>query len=58
MLGAADNIVHYLMIQRTSAVTTTVVGEIKIIGLLLLSALLLGACPCSLLCQVAFGVSS
>ena len=28
------NLVHYLMIQRTSAVTTTVLGEIKIIGLL------------------------
>lgn len=36
------NVVHYLMIQRTSAVTTTVLGEIKIVGLLLLSALLLG----------------
>ena len=43
---AADNVVHYLMIQRTSAVTTTVLGEIKIIGLLLLSSLLLGAAPC------------
>jgi ABC-type Mn2+/Zn2+ transport system permease subunit len=42
--GVADNIVHYLMIQRTSAVTTTVLGEIKIVGLLLLSALLLGVC--------------
>lgn len=30
------------MIQKTSAVTTTVLGEVKIIGLLLLSALLLG----------------
>ncbi len=38
----AYNVVHYLMIQRTSAVTTTVLGEIKIVGLLLLSALLLG----------------
>ncbi len=38
----AYNVVHYLMIQRTSAVTTTVLGEIKIVGLLILSALLLG----------------
>ena len=36
------NVVHYLMIQRTSAVTTTVLGEIKIIGLLVASAFLLG----------------
>lgn len=36
------NVVHSLMIQKTSAVTTTVLGEIKIVGLLLLSALLLG----------------
>ena len=43
----AYNVVHYLMIQRTSAVTTTVLGEIKIVGLLLLSALLLGESPLS-----------
>ena len=36
------NVVHSLMIQKTSAVTTTVLGEVKIIGLLLLSAILLG----------------
>jgi hypothetical protein len=30
------------MIKKTSAVTTTVLGEIKIVGLLVLSALLLG----------------
>ena len=41
------NVVHYLMIQRTSAVTTTVLGEIKIIGLLFASAFLLGLSPCS-----------
>jgi hypothetical protein len=44
------NVVHYLMIQRTSAVTTTVLGEIKIIGLLVASAFLLGtllACSAS-----------
>ncbi len=31
----------------TSAVTTTVIGEAKIVGLLLLSALLLGADACA-----------
>ena len=36
------NVVHSLMIQQTSAVTTTVVGQAKIMGLLILSALLLG----------------
>ena len=36
------NVIHYLMIQMTSAVTTTVLGEIKIVGLLLLSIMLLG----------------
>lgn len=34
--------VHSLMIQRTSAVTTTVLGEVKILGLLVLSAAVLG----------------
>ncbi len=38
----AYNMVHSLMIKRTSAVTTTVLGEVKIVGLLVLSALLLG----------------
>lgn len=44
------NVVHYLMIQMTSAVTTTVLGEVKIVGLLLLSIMLLGKlsyCPCA-----------
>jgi drug/metabolite transporter (DMT)-like permease len=36
------NLVHSAMIKRTSAVTTTVLGELKIVGLLVLSALLLG----------------
>ena len=36
------NVVHYLMIQMTSAVTTTVLGEVKIVGLLVLSVMLLG----------------
>lgn len=30
------------MIKKTSAVTTTVLGEVKIVGLLVLSAMLLG----------------
>lgn len=46
------NVVHYLMIQRTSAVTTTVLGEIKIIGLLVASAFLLGAL-CSIIPSLA-----
>ena len=41
----AYNIMHYIMIQKTSAVTTTVVGEVKIVGLMILSALLLGKWP-------------
>ena len=36
------NVVHSLMIQQTSAVTTTVLGEAKIVGLMLLSYLILG----------------
>lgn len=38
----AYNMVHSLMIKRTSATTTTVLGMVKIVGLLLLSAFLLG----------------
>ncbi|PRW61386.1 Drug Metabolite transporter superfamily [Chlorella sorokiniana] len=36
------NLTHSTLIKRTSAVTTTVLGEIKIVGLLVLSAILLG----------------
>ena len=36
------NVVHSLMIQQTSAVTTTVLGEVKIVGLMVLSYVLLG----------------
>ncbi len=55
------NVVHYLMIQMTSAVTTTVLGKVKIIGLLVLSVLLLGK-SCSpahscLACHVCEGVA-
>ena len=41
----AYNVVHNAMIKLTSAVTTTVIGEAKIVGLFVLSALLLGARP-------------
>ena len=41
-IALAYNIVHSLMIQQTSAVTTTVIGQAKIIGLLMLSAIILG----------------
>ena len=36
------NVVHSMMIQQTSAVTTTVLGEAKIIGLMILSYVVLG----------------
>ncbi len=42
-LALAYNVVHATMIQRLSAVTTTVLGEAKIVALLALSALFLGA---------------
>jgi len=42
-LALAYNAVHATMIQRLSAVTTTVLGEAKIVALLALSALFLGA---------------
>ncbi|KAA6421352.1 MAG: hypothetical protein FRX49_08629 [Trebouxia sp. A1-2] len=42
IVALSYNVIHSLMIQKTSAVTTTVLGEVKIVGLLLLSALLLG----------------
>ena len=38
----AYNVVHNAMIKMTSAVTTTVIGEAKIVGLFILSAVLLG----------------
>ena len=43
--------VHSLMIKKTSAVTTTVLGEVKIVGLLILSAMLLGERGGSRRCQ-------
>ncbi|KAK9906462.1 hypothetical protein WJX75_002209 [Coccomyxa subellipsoidea] len=42
MLALSYNIVHSLMILHTSAVATTVIGEAKIIGLLILSYFILG----------------
>jgi drug/metabolite transporter (DMT)-like permease len=42
VMAVSYNLTHATMIKRMSAVTTTVVGEVKIVGLLLLSALLLG----------------
>lgn len=41
-IALSYNLVHSLMIQCTSAVTTTVLGEIKIVGLMLASYLILG----------------
>lgn len=38
----AYNMIHYLVIKMTSAVTTTVLGEMKIVLLLILSAIMLG----------------
>ena len=42
-LALGYNVVHSLMIKHTSAVATTVIGEAKIVGLLLLSYFVLGA---------------
>ena len=57
-LALAYNVVHATMIQRLSAVTTTVLGEAKIVALLVLSALFLGAPPaCRLVCCMARGGS-
>lgn len=42
-IAVCYNLTHSTLIKRTSAVTTTVLGEIKIIGLLILSTILLGA---------------
>ena len=36
------NIVHSLVIQRTSAVTTPVIGMIKVVAIVVLSAIFLG----------------
>ena len=46
LLGSGNallyNVVHYMMIQRMNATTTTVLGNVKVVGLMLLSSLLFG----------------
>ena len=44
-VALAYNVTHNYLLQRTSAVTVTVLGEVKIVGLLLLSAMLLPGEP-------------
>jgi drug/metabolite transporter (DMT)-like permease len=41
ILALVYNLVHVLVIKKVSGVTTTVIGEVKIVALLILSALLL-----------------
>lgn len=41
-LACLYNIVHTFMIQEVNAVATTVIGEVKIVALILLSYLMLG----------------
>ena len=41
MVALAYNLVHNFLLQRTSSVTVTVLGEVKIVGLLVLSAMFL-----------------
>ena len=45
LVALAYNVTHNYLLQRTSAVTVTVLGEVKIVGLLLLSAMLLPGEP-------------
>lgn len=40
------NYIHARLIHMTSATTTTVIGQVKIVGLVLLSAVLLGEHLC------------
>lgn len=42
ILAFSYNVVHTFMIQEVTAVGTTVIGEVKIVGLILLSYLMLG----------------
>lgn len=46
ILALAYNVVHSLLIHKTSAVTTTVLGQAKIIGVIAMSSLLLGELRC------------
>lgn len=41
IVALAYNLVHNYLLQRTSSVTVTVLGEVKIVGLLILSAMFL-----------------
>ena len=41
MVALAYNLVHYYLLQKTSSITVTVLGEVKIVGLLILSAIIL-----------------
>lgn len=52
-IALSYNVVHSLMIQRTSAVTTTVLGEVKIVGLMLASFIILGALRCVRSCLLS-----
>ena len=40
-VALAYNLVHYYLLQKTSSITVTVLGEVKIVGLLVLSAIFL-----------------
>lgn len=42
VVALAYNVVHSALIHKTSAVTVTVLGEVKIVAILLLSAFILG----------------
>ncbi len=44
-LAVVHNLVNYKLVQHTSAVSATVIGEVKTIALIILSAFLLGARP-------------
>ena len=41
-LAVTHNLVNYKLVQHTSAVSATVIGEVKTIALIILSAFLLG----------------
>ena len=41
LVALAYNLVHYYLLQKTSSITVTVLGEVKIVGLLILSAVIL-----------------
>ena len=45
VLAVAHNLVNYKLVQHTSAVSATVIGEVKTITLIILSAFILGKQP-------------